>query len=69
MWALSEHVDVTARAGQGFRAPNINDFGSIGVSGVGFEVSPEEGARAGGQAAVIGTLADPRAVGELLPET
>ena len=68
VWALSEHVDVTARAGQGFRAPNINDFGSIGVSGVGFEVSPEEGARAGGQAAVIGTLADPRAVGELLPE-
>jgi len=69
VWTLSEHVDVTARVGRGFRAPNINDFGSIGLSGVGFEVSPEEGARVDGQAAVIGTLADPKPVGDLLPET
>ena len=68
VWALSEHADVTARVGQGFRAPNVNDFGSIGLSGVGFEVSPEEGARVGGQAAIIGSLADPKPVGELLPE-
>ena len=59
----------TARVGQGFRAPNVNDFGSIGLSGVGFEVSPDEGKRVGGQAAVIGTLADSRPVADLLPES
>ena len=69
VWTASEHVDVTARVGRGFRAPNVNDFGSVGLSGVGFEVSPEEGARVDGQAAVIGTLADRRPVGDLLPET
>jgi outer membrane receptor protein involved in Fe transport len=46
----------------------VNDFGSIGVSGVGFEVSPDEAKRVGGQAAVVGTLADPRPVADLLPE-
>jgi outer membrane receptor protein involved in Fe transport len=55
--------------GRGFRAPNVNDFGSIGLSGVGFEVSPDEGKRVGGQAAVMGTLADPKLVAALLPET
>jgi hemoglobin/transferrin/lactoferrin receptor protein len=53
VWTASEHVDVTARVGRGFRAPNVNDFGSIGLSGVGFEVSPEEGARVDGQSAFI----------------
>jgi hypothetical protein len=42
---------------------------SPGVSGVGFEVSPEEGARVDGLAAIIGSLADPKPVGQLLPET
>lgn len=68
VWAASDHVDVTFRAGRGFRAPNVNDFGSIGLSGVGFEVSPDEGIRVGGQAAVIGTLADPRPAANLVPE-
>ena len=69
VWTASEHVDLTARVGRGFRAPNVNDFGSIGLSGVGFEVSPEEGARVDGRAAIIGSLADPKPVGDLLPET
>jgi hemoglobin/transferrin/lactoferrin receptor protein len=69
VWTASEHVDLTARVGRGFRAPNVNDFGSIGLSGVGFEVSPEEGARVDGRAAIIGSLTDPKPVGELLPET
>jgi outer membrane receptor protein involved in Fe transport len=69
VWTASEYADLTARVGRGFRAPNVNDFGSIGLSGVGFEVSPDEGKRVGGQAAVMGTLADLRLVADLLPET
>jgi outer membrane receptor protein involved in Fe transport len=50
----SETVALTARAARGFRAPNVNDFGAIGVSGLGFEISPDEGARLGARAARIG---------------
>lgn len=47
--SLNQHLNLTARVGRGFRAPNVNDFGSIGVSGIGFEITPEEGARLGGR--------------------
>lgn len=45
VWKLADPVSITARIARGFRAPNVNDFGSIGVSGLGFEVSPDEALR------------------------
>jgi hemoglobin/transferrin/lactoferrin receptor protein len=69
VWSVSGAMAVTARAGRGFRAPNVNDFGSIGVSGLGFEISPDEGERAGARSSRIGATAsrtDP--VRQLRPE-
>jgi outer membrane receptor protein involved in Fe transport len=45
---VAHGLNLTAGVSRGFRAPNVNDFGSIGVSGIGFEVTPEEGERLGG---------------------
>lgn len=56
VWAATPHVSVTARAARGFRAPNVNDFGAIGLSGLGFEISPDEALRAGARAARLGAL-------------
>jgi outer membrane receptor protein involved in Fe transport len=39
---------------RGFRAPNVTDFGSIGLTSVGFEVSPEAANAAGAQSKVLG---------------
>ncbi len=49
--ALTDKVALTASVSRGFRAPNVNDFGSIGLSGLGFEVSPDEGLRMGASVA------------------
>ena len=46
---VTRHLNLTANVSRGFRAPNVNDFGSIGLSGIGFEVTPEEGARLDGR--------------------
>lgn len=46
--SLNQHLNLTANVSRGFRAPNVNDFGSLGVSGLGFEITPEEGARLNG---------------------
>jgi outer membrane receptor protein involved in Fe transport len=48
VFSLNQHLNLTANVSRGFRAPNVNDFGSIGVSGIGFEITPEEGARLNG---------------------
>lgn len=42
---VTRHLDLTGNVSRGFRAPNVNDFGSIGISGLGFEITPEEGER------------------------
>jgi outer membrane receptor protein involved in Fe transport len=68
----TRHLTLTANVSRGFRAPNVNDFGSIGISGIGFEVTPEEGVRLGGS---VGNFdASPpaggdRPVRQLRPET
>jgi outer membrane receptor protein involved in Fe transport len=49
VFSLNQHLNLTANVSRGFRAPNVNDFGSIGVSGIGFEITPEEGERLSGQ--------------------
>ena len=52
-FALTPDIVLTATVSRGFRAPNVNDFGSIGVSGIGFEVSPDEGMRLGASVAPL----------------
>lgn len=59
-WDTTYHGSVSLRvreglawhlvAGRGFRAPNLNDLGSVGLTGLGFEVPAEEAA--GAQVAV-----------------
>lgn len=46
--SVTRHLNLTAGVSRGFRAPNVNDFGSIGLSSIGFEVTPEEGERLAG---------------------
>lgn len=73
LFSLNQHLNLTANVSRGFRAPNVNDFGSLGVSGIGFEVTPEEGERLGGR---VGRLdvnraepGEPRPVRQLRAET
>jgi outer membrane receptor protein involved in Fe transport len=70
---VTRHLGLTGGVSRGFRAPNVNDFGSIGLSGLGFEITPEEGVRLG---ALVGNFdasrppADAgRPVRQLRPET
>ena len=49
-FAASDRLRLSAKVGHGFRAPNVNDYGSIGLSGLGFEVSPDEARRLSGVA-------------------
>lgn len=71
--SVSRHLNLTANVSRGFRAPNVNDFGSIGVSGLGFEVTAEEGARLGGNVggfdAAGAASAENRPVRQLQAET
>lgn len=65
-WAIRPGLRLTSRAGRAFRAPNVNDFAGIGVSGLGFEVSPDE-ARSLKGATARGGIVSP--VGSLDAET
>ncbi|MCX6546338.1 MAG: TonB-dependent receptor [Acidobacteria bacterium] len=72
-FSLSHDIVLTATVSRGFRAPNVNDLGSIGVSGMGFEVSPDEGVRLGASVAPLPggqptTLSQARPVRALEPE-
>ncbi|HZB46982.1 MAG TPA: TonB-dependent receptor, partial [Pyrinomonadaceae bacterium] len=49
LFNVTRHLNLTGGVSRGFRAPNVNDFGSIGVSGIGFEITPEEGERLAGR--------------------
>ncbi|MDM7997503.1 MAG: TonB-dependent receptor [Acidobacteriota bacterium] len=48
VFSLTGHLNLTGTVSRGFRAPDVADFGTIGISGNGFEVSPEEARRLGG---------------------
>ncbi len=52
-FTINRRLNLTANVSRGFRAPNVNDFAATGLSGLGFEVSPDEGVRLGGS---TGTL-------------
>ena len=70
---VTRHLDLTGNVSRGFRAPNVNDFGSIGVSGLGFEITPEEGERIGALVGNFDASRPPvdagRPVRQLRPET
>jgi hemoglobin/transferrin/lactoferrin receptor protein len=51
---------------RGFRAPNVNDFSSVGLTSNGFEVSPDDGSTAGGE---VGSAADASAAATGQPVT
>lgn len=71
MFKPTSFLSLTANFNRGFRAPNVNDFGSIGLSGIGFEITPEEGERLGGR---VGNFdpslrpIDDKHIKQLLPE-
>jgi hemoglobin/transferrin/lactoferrin receptor protein len=72
VFALTRQLMLTASASRGFRAPNVNDFGAIGISGGGFEVSPDEAIRLNASVAPFTTGTPPPdqiwAAGPLKPE-
>jgi outer membrane receptor protein involved in Fe transport len=50
---INSHINLTGNVSRGFRAPNVNDFAATGLSGLGFEISPEEGVRLGGSTGAL----------------
>jgi outer membrane receptor protein involved in Fe transport len=52
-FAVNSHVNITGNISRGFRAPNVNDFAATGLSGLGFEISPDEGVRLGGSTGAL----------------
>jgi outer membrane receptor protein involved in Fe transport len=52
-YAINSHFTLTGNVSRGFRAPNVNDFAATGLSGLGFEIAPDEGVRLGGSAALL----------------
>jgi outer membrane receptor protein involved in Fe transport len=72
LWHATTSLSVAARVSRGFRAPDVTDLGTFGLTGSGYEVSNRE---VEGLGATVGSTADARAVstGEavaiLAPET
>ena len=52
-FTINPHINITGNVSRGFRAPNVNDFAATGLSGLGFEVSPDEGVRLGGSTGAL----------------
>jgi outer membrane receptor protein involved in Fe transport len=50
---INSHINLTGNVSRGFRAPNVNDFAATGLSGLGFEISPDEGVRLGGSTGAL----------------
>ncbi len=48
VYSVNEHLNLTGNFSRGFRAPNVNDLASIGISGIGFEITADEGVRLAG---------------------
>jgi outer membrane receptor protein involved in Fe transport len=72
VWAPVDPLSFAVNFGRGFRAPSMTDLGTLGLTGVGFEVSAPEVA---GRGATIGTTAGAdavstgRPVDQVRPET
>jgi hemoglobin/transferrin/lactoferrin receptor protein len=52
-YAIDSRFTLTGNVSRGFRAPNVNDFASTGLSGLGFEIAPDEGVRLGGSTGLL----------------
>jgi outer membrane receptor protein involved in Fe transport len=52
-FTINRHFNLTGNVSRGFRAPNVNDFAATGLSGLGFEVSPDEGVRLNGSTGAL----------------
>jgi hemoglobin/transferrin/lactoferrin receptor protein len=52
-FAINRQINLTGNISRGFRAPNVNDFAATGLSGLGFEVSPDEGVRLNGSTGAL----------------
>ena len=63
---LTQQVQLVGTVRRGFRAPNVNDFSSVGLTSNGFEVSPDDGSTAGGE---VGSAADASAAATGQPVT
>src|SRR5215217_2773909 len=63
-FTINRHINLTGNVSRGFRAPNVNDFASTGLSGLGFEVSPDEGVRLNGS---TGSLDSSRRLTDVRP--
>lgn len=64
LFRLSEQFAIHAASNRGFRAPNLNDLGAIGLQDLGYEVPAEEAAAAG---ALLGDSAGEGALSKGLP--
>jgi len=52
-FTINRYVNLSGNISRGFRAPNVNDFAATGLSGLGFEVSPDEGVRLNGSTGAL----------------
>ncbi len=51
-WRVNQQLSLHALAGRGFRAPNLNDLGALGLNDLGYEVPASEAVTANG---LVGT--------------
>jgi outer membrane receptor protein involved in Fe transport len=59
LWTIASEWSLAANVSRGFRAPDVTDLGTFGLTGSGFEVSNRE---VEGLGATVGTTADASAV-------
>jgi len=71
-WRPAGPLGVHARVGKGFRAPNLNDLGALGLNDLGYEIPASQAAPAGafiGQTAGANSTSTGKNVKALRPET
>lgn len=70
-WRVSAHLNLHALSGRGFRAPNLNDLGALGLNDLGYEIPASVAAQASallGSSDGEGALSLGKPVGKLQAE-